>query len=200
MYSFEPKHDWSCVYASPPELKGYFTGFCAKYKLSNYIRLSHVVQKATWNEIEGEWQVDILDTSSGETIRDRCHILIHACGSLDKPAYPNIPGREEFKGSMAHTGNWDASLKLEGKTVALIGSGSSALQVLPAIQPSVKRVTNFVRSPIWVLPTISSAPTEFTKENIRDFRAFPDKHTDLRKYNETVVNSIYRELQPLSSL
>jgi cation diffusion facilitator CzcD-associated flavoprotein CzcO len=150
---------------------------------------------ATWNETEGEWQVDVLNKSSGETIRDLCHILIHACGYLNKPAFPNIPGRDEFKGSMVHTGHWDTSVKLEGKTVALVGSGSSALQVFPAIQPSVKRVINFVRSPIWVLPTISSAPVDFTKEDIREFGMFPDKHMGLRKYNETVVNSIYRELQ-----
>jgi len=144
------------------------------------------------------WQVEVMDTTKGTIFRDKCHVLIHACGYLNKPAFPNIPGRNRFKGSMVHTGEWDNSVQLEAKTVALVGSGSSALQVLPAIQSLVKRVVNFVRSPIWILPTISSAANDFTKEQIRTFRAFPDKHMALRKYNETVVNSIYRKVQTAS--
>ncbi|KAF1912362.1 hypothetical protein BDU57DRAFT_590184 [Ampelomyces quisqualis] len=190
-YSFEPKHDWSSVYASSSEIKGYFADFCVKHELDKHIRLSHRVQNAEWIEADGEWEVEVLDSNSGHVIRDRCHVLIHACGYLNKPAFPNIPGRESFRGTVVHTGHWDKSVELAGKSIALVGSGSSALQILPSIQPAAKNVVNFVRSPIWVLPTISSAPKSFTKEEMQEFYSHPDKHIALRKYNETVVNSIF---------
>lgn len=190
-YSFEPKHDWSSVYAGSAEIKGYFTNFCAKYSLRRHIQLSHRVQKTTWIESDGEWEVEVLDGISGKVFRDRCNILIHACGYLNKPAFPDIPGRDKFRGSVVHTGHWDPSLDLTDKTVALIGSGSSALQVLPSIQPKAKHIVNFVRSPIWVLPTISSGAKNFTQDEILGFAAHRDRHTALRKYNESVVNSIF---------
>ncbi|KAF1949519.1 monooxygenase [Byssothecium circinans] len=189
-YSFEPKPDWSSVYASSSEIKEYFTKFCEKYGLQD-IRLFHSVQHALWVECDGEWEVEILDIKSGKKLHDRCHILIHACGYLNKPAFPNIPGIQEFKGNVVHSGCWDKSVELTGKTVALLGSGSSALQILPAIQPAVERVVNFVRSPVWVLPTISGESKSFTKDEIQVFRSYPDKHIALRKHNETVMNSIF---------
>lgn len=122
-YSFEPKHDWSSVYASSTEIKGYFTEFCNKHALDRHIRLSHCVKNAAWIETDGEWEVEVLDINSKHTIRDRCQILIHACGYLNKPAFPNIPGRQSFKGAVVHTGHWDKSVELGGKSVALVGSG-----------------------------------------------------------------------------
>ncbi|CAI6335336.1 unnamed protein product [Periconia digitata] len=191
-YSFEPKTDWTSVYASSTEIKQYFVNFCDKYRLRQHIKLSHCIQNAEWIDSDGEWEVEVSDLNSEKTFKDRCHILIHACGYLNKPAFPNIPGRDKFKGSLVHSAAWDKSVELSGKKVALLGSGSSALQILPAIQPTVKSVVNFVRSPIWVLPTISAGSSKtFTKADMEEFRENPDKHIALRMYNESVMNSIF---------
>jgi cation diffusion facilitator CzcD-associated flavoprotein CzcO len=105
------------------EIKGYFTKFCEKHELGQYIQLSHRVQQANWIESDGEWEIEVLDVNSARVFQNRCHILIHACGYLNNPSFPSIPGRYDFQGEIVHTGCWDKSLELTGKTVALLGSG-----------------------------------------------------------------------------
>ncbi|KAF2676349.1 monooxygenase [Lentithecium fluviatile CBS 122367] len=190
-YSFEPKHNWSSVYAGSAEIKQYFKSFCAKYGLAQYIRLSHHVDRAVWDDQKGEWEVEVLDTLNGRTIRDNAHIVIYACGYLNVPGWPDVPGMSEYKGGLLHSAAWDESVKLEGKKVALIGSGSSAVQILPAIQPQAREIVTFIRSPIWILRTISDDPKPYTEVEKREFLADPDKLMRLRKYNEGVMNSIY---------
>lgn len=122
-YSFDPKHDWPSVYASSSEIKAYLKTFCAKHALSKYIRTSHLVERASWLESKGEWEVSILDTQSGHRKTDHCHVLIYACGYLNNWEWPNVPGREKFKGSILHSAQWDHTTSLTGKTIALLGSG-----------------------------------------------------------------------------
>ena len=212
-YSFDPKHDWPSVYASSSDIKAHFKAFCAKHALGKYIRTSHLVERASWLETKGEWEVEILDTRSGRRTKDQCHVLVYACGYLNNWAWPEAPGREKFKGTILHSAHWDDTLSLTGKTVALLGSGyvaihihaehlwlifvhlrSSAIQILPKIQGEARQVITFVRSPIWILPTISRDPKPFTQSKMQSFLEDPDKLTLLRKYNENVMNSIYCKL------
>lgn len=122
-YSFEPKHDWSSVYASSSEIKAYFETFCDKYHLRHHIKTSHRVEHAQWLESEGRWTVYVSDTKCGRTIHDQCDILINASGYLNKWAWPNVPGRDLFKGQMLHSASWDDEVQLEGKSVTLVGNG-----------------------------------------------------------------------------
>ncbi|KAF7507823.1 hypothetical protein GJ744_010124 [Endocarpon pusillum] len=190
-YSFEPKHDWTSVYASSAEIKTYFQDFARKYGLRKFLRTLHVVRKAQWLEEDGKWEVEVHDLATGQVVRDSCHFLIHACGYLNKPAWPKLPGLDEYKGIKLHSADYDETVSLEEKKVILIGNGSSAAQILPAIQPIVKQVKIFIRSPLWLLPDISSGQRHFTPEEIRIFKNDPTATLELRKLNETTMNSIF---------
>ena len=122
-YSFEPKSDWSSVYASSSEIKGYFQSFCDKYGLFKYIKTLHKVDGARWIEAEGNWKVTIQSLVSGLRFDDHCHILINAGGHLNNWAWPDIPGLEEFEGQLIHSANWNMDISLESRKVGLIGSG-----------------------------------------------------------------------------
>jgi cation diffusion facilitator CzcD-associated flavoprotein CzcO len=144
-YSFDPKADWTSVYAGSREIKAYFESFAEKYDLWKYIKTSHLVSETRWVEDEDHWQVTVKNTTSGEVTSDWCHILVHATGGLNQPEWPNVPGIETYKGVQVHSADYDESLSLQGKDVILVGAGSSAVQILPAIQPIVQKVTIFIR-------------------------------------------------------
>lgn len=121
-FSFEPKHDWSAVYAGAPEINEYFNGFAKKHDLNKYIRRRHEVSKACWDEEEGKWHVTIRDLVSGEVFDYSCDILIQAAGYLNKWKWPDIQGLDIFKGALLHTAKWDNTVDLKGKLVGLIGN------------------------------------------------------------------------------
>ncbi|KAL1877948.1 hypothetical protein Daus18300_002302 [Diaporthe australafricana] len=193
VYSFEPKADFTSVYASSGEILSYFEGFAQKYCLDKYLRLSHVVEKTTWIDDgqDGRWEVVVKDLITGQTHHDWCHILVHATGYLNAPAWPQVPGLDEYEGIKVHSANYDPSISLAGKDVLLIGAGSSAVQILPAIQPIVKSVTIFIKSPTWVLPDISTEAGQFKSEEIEAFVRSPQMVLDLRRENERTMNSIF---------
>ena len=122
-YSFEPKHDWSTVYASSQEIKQYFESFTRKYSLHKYIKLRHRVSSARWIESDGLWEVEIIDINNGSTLHETCHILINATGYLNDWDWPQIPGLGEFKGQLVHSANWKNGIDLRGRKVNLIGNG-----------------------------------------------------------------------------
>lgn len=190
-YSFEPKPDWSSVYAGSAEIRQYFQAFVTKYNLSQYIQMSHQVEKAEWVENEGVWKVTVTDLKTGRTVQDWCHILVHATGYLNKLQWPKIPGWDKYQGTKLHSADYDEKVSLEGKNVLLIGAGSSAIQILPAIQPVVNKVKIFIRSPTWVLPDISSEAGEYSQEQLTQFINHPEKVQSLRQENERTMNSIF---------
>lgn len=124
-YSFEPKHDWTSVYASSAEIRTYFEDFALKYGLQRFFKLSHMVEKTQWSEENGKWDIEVNDLATGKAVRDSCHILIHACGYLNKPAWPKVPGLDDYQGIKLHSANYDNSISLEGKEVILVGNGSA---------------------------------------------------------------------------
>lgn len=102
-----------------------------------HFKLSHKVIDARWNEEEKMWHVKIQrGDDPNDIIEDKSHIFINASGVLNKWKWPSIKGLETFQGPKLHSANWDDKVELAGKTVGIIGSGSSAVQIIPAIQPS----------------------------------------------------------------
>jgi cation diffusion facilitator CzcD-associated flavoprotein CzcO len=146
-FSFEKRSDWSRVYAPGSELKAYAEHCVDKYRLRDRIRLNTKVVGARFDEEENAWR---LETGGGERLTAR--FVIGATGVFSQPKAPEIPGVEEFSGPTMHTARWDHSVQLRGKRVAIIGTGASAIQVIPAIAPEVERLTVFQRTPIWCLP------------------------------------------------
>lgn len=122
-WSFEPKLDWSGVYAGSGEIFNYFDTFSKKYNLRRYAKTRHQVVGATWNQDKGGYDVTIEDLTSGDKFTDWCDILVNAGGILNAWRWPAIPGLDKYKGKLLHTANWDSSVDLAGKHVGLIGNG-----------------------------------------------------------------------------
>ena len=122
-YSFEPKSDWSRVYAPADEIFLYFDTFKSKYGLDKYIKLEHQVVSASWDEDRGNWTIQVQDLATKTTISDQCDILINGGGILNNWRWPDIPGLESFVGPRLHSARWDHTIELRDKVVGLIGNG-----------------------------------------------------------------------------
>lgn len=146
-FSFEQRADWSRVYAPGDELKAYAEHCVDAYGLRSRIRLNTKVTGATFDDERHLW---CLTTTEGKPVTVR-H-LVGATGVFTQPKPPDIPGLETFAGSVMHTARWDHDEDLRGRRVAIIGTGASAVQVIPSIAPEVERLTVFQRTPIWCLP------------------------------------------------
>ncbi|MBF6276185.1 MULTISPECIES: NAD(P)/FAD-dependent oxidoreductase [Nocardia] len=146
-YSFEQSTRWSRVYAPGRELKDYAEHCVDKYGLRPRIRFSTTIAAAEFDEDASVWT---LRTSDGESLTAR--YVVGATGVLTRPKLPDIPGVESFSGITMHTSRWDHDRDLRGKRVAIIGTGASAVQVIPSIAPEVAELTVFQRTPIWCLP------------------------------------------------
>lgn len=122
-YTFEPKGNFSSVYATAAETREYFEDFRTKHGLGKYCLLRHKVVGAQWADEVARWEVQVEDLATGNAIRDSCDILINARGYLNVWRWPDIPGLACFKGPLLHSANWDGRVDLADKCVGLIGNG-----------------------------------------------------------------------------
>ncbi|MGZ5402259.1 MAG: flavin-containing monooxygenase [Aeromicrobium sp.] len=146
-YSFEPNPNWSRMYAPGAELKNYAERVADKYDLLRHMRFNTVVEGARWDEDNQFWIVNIADSESISA-----KYLLTATGFLSQPRMPDIPGIETFAGKVIHTTKWDDSYDLGGKKAAVIGTGATAVQLIPAIAPRLAELTVYQRTAIWVTP------------------------------------------------
>ncbi|MDI1436014.1 flavin-containing monooxygenase [Polyangium sorediatum] len=153
-FSFEPNPRWTRSFAPQAEILDYLEACARKYGLLPHIRLNTEVRRATFDERAGVWRVE---TSDGGTTMAR--VVVSACGGLNRPALPDIPGLGAFGGKTFHSARWDEHANLDGKTVAVIGTGASAIQIVPALAPKVGRLHLFQRTPPWILPKQDRAIT-----------------------------------------
>jgi cation diffusion facilitator CzcD-associated flavoprotein CzcO len=150
-FSFEQLAGWSRVYAPGRELKGYAEHCVDKYDVRRRTRLNTRVTSATFDDDADLWR---LGTADGATITAR-HV-VGATGVLTQPKLPEIDDVETFEGTVMHTARWDHDVDLSGKRVAIIGTGASAVQVIPSIATQVEHLTVFQRTPIWCLPKLDA--------------------------------------------
>jgi cation diffusion facilitator CzcD-associated flavoprotein CzcO len=146
-YSFEPNPYWSRLYAPGAELKKYANHVADKYRLRPHMQFNANVEKVVYDEGSGTWTVHIPD-SPALTAR----MLILATGFLSQPKRPDIQGLEDFGGKVIHTAEWDHDYDLTGKRAAVIGTGATAVQLLPEIAPKLAQMDVYQRTPIWVSP------------------------------------------------
>lgn len=148
LYSIESEpYDWSQMFAEQDELQLYTNHVIDKNNLRDKTQTSANVSKIEWHEADQAWQVHLQDQPS-----IRAQFVINASGPLSTPVIPEFKGKESFKGKSFHTNNWDQDYDYRGKRIAIIGSGASAAQIIPAIAKDAGELHIFQRSPHWVLP------------------------------------------------
>ncbi|HZR34683.1 MAG TPA: NAD(P)/FAD-dependent oxidoreductase [Nevskia sp.] len=147
-FSFAPNPGWSRMFSPQPEIWSYLRKVADDHGLRPHIRFNSEVTAARWDEKAGQWQVSL---GNGETVNAR--VLISGMGGLSRPAYPvGVKGLDKFKGKTFHSQDWDHAYDLNGKRVAVIGTGASAIQFVPQIQKQVERLDLYQRTPPWILP------------------------------------------------
>ncbi len=146
-FSFEPNPEWTRMFARQPEIKAYLEKCAAKYDLRHHIVFGANVQNARYDEASATWTVK---TADGRSFSGR--VLVSGMGGLSNPAMPNVKGLDSFKGKAFHSAHWDHSYDLSDKRVAVIGTGASAIQFVPQIQKTAKRVDLYQRTAPWIMP------------------------------------------------
>jgi cation diffusion facilitator CzcD-associated flavoprotein CzcO len=173
-FSFAPSTEWTRMYPGQQEIHDYLKSCVERYGLVPYLRLNTRFQEAIWNESKGVW-----NAVAGEGMRIRARVLVSGMGALHVPRYPELKGRDGFKGPAFHSATWDHGVDLDGKNVAVVGTGASAIQFVPQIAPRVGKLYLFQRTPPWIVPRLDFAFSEKWK---RRFRGFPITRWALRQY------------------
>lgn len=157
-YFFEPNPNWSRLFSTGAEIKQYADDVADKYDVRSHMRFNTTVESARWDEEAKMWQVAL---GGGETLTTR--YLITATGFLSQPHTPDIPGITGFEGKVIHTTAWDDSYDLTGKRIAIIGTGATAVQLIPELAKKAADLTVYQRTAIWVVPKLDFGFSERTK-------------------------------------
>jgi len=166
-FSFAPNPNWSHLYPRAAQIQAYAEAIAENFQISNLLRLSEAVASVTWNETLCLWRVT---TEAGRNIE--ANAIITALGQLNRPALPEIEGRDSFIGASMHSARWDDTVCLKGKHVGVIGSAASAVQLVPEVAKEAAELTVFQRSPNWIIPKVDREVTdhrpEFARRGDRD--------------------------------
>ncbi|MFZ0092009.1 MAG: NAD(P)/FAD-dependent oxidoreductase [Solirubrobacteraceae bacterium] len=156
-FSFAPNPEWSQTYSPQAEIRAYLTRCAERFGMLSHLRTGVTVIGAAWSETDRRWEVD---TDAGPFTAD---VLISAMGPLTEPKLPDVPGLGSFEGETMHSARWDHGYDLSGKRVASIGTGASAIQYVPEIQPIVEKLFVMQRTPPWVMPHGNRAITDWER-------------------------------------
>jgi len=151
-FSFAQTGDWPGFYSSQDVLLDYFTACVDHLGLRPHIRFGTEVLGAGWEEATATWVVRTRDAAGVES-EHRAHVLVSAVGQLNRPSFPDIPGRERYAGDSFHSARWDHDVALEGRRVGIIGTGASAAQFIPHVARVAEELVVFQRTPPWLIPT-----------------------------------------------
>ncbi|WP_425245500.1 flavin-containing monooxygenase [Streptomyces sp. NEAU-NA10] len=150
-FSFAPNPDWPRAFSGQEHIRAYLEHVTDVFGLRSHLRFDSEVRRMTWDPERLCWDIE---TASGFLCAD---FVVSATGPLSDPKIPDVPGLDSFPGKVFHSARWDHDHDLTGKRVAMVGTGASAIQIVPAIQPKVGRLTVFQRTPPWVLPRVDRA-------------------------------------------
>ncbi|TKA32723.1 hypothetical protein B0A50_00948 [Salinomyces thailandicus] len=199
-FSFNPKPDWSSLYAPSWEIREYIEGSAKKYGVDRFVQLEHEVKDCVWNDEEGKWHVRVR-RPSGEVFEDVAEVLVSARGLLNDKQWPEIEGFESFEGEVMHSAAWNDGYDFRNKRIGVIGSGSSAIQIIPRLQAVEGAELNcFIRSRTWISPPFGQAVQdklgmgdkfEFTEELKQRFERDPQAWLDFRLMVEADANGIH---------
>ncbi len=145
-FSWAPNPQWSRSFSLQKEILAYLQRCAQDFGIMPHMRFHHEVREAAWDEAAKHWRIE---TGQGMYTAS---VLVAAAGALSEPAIPKLPGLETFQGVKFHSATWNHDYDLRGKRVAVIGTGASAVQFVPEIQPLVRQLYLFQRTPPWIMP------------------------------------------------
>ena len=166
-YSYDLRPDWSRRFGSQAEIRDYLRDASQRFGVRPRIRFNTAVGSATFDDRSSKWALTLGDGS-----RQEFDALILAPGQLSNPKIPDVPGRSSFAGAQFHSAEWDHSVSIEGKRVAVVGSGASAIQIVPAIAGETGHLTLIQRHPNWIVGKMDWAPSRLEKSLGRHFPPF----------------------------
>ena len=169
--SFVPNPDWTRSFSPQAEIWDYLRRCARDYDVLPHVRFGHTVREAAWENDLQRWRIE---TSGGTCLAS---VLVSAAGGLSEPKLPKLIGLETFKGKVFHSSQWDHQFALAGRRVAVIGTGASAIQFVPAIQPQVEKLHVFQRTAPWIVPRHDRPLARFERQV---FRRFPPARRLLR--------------------
>ncbi|KAF2221847.1 hypothetical protein BDZ85DRAFT_200705 [Elsinoe ampelina] len=192
---------WSHYYSYAPEIWQYLKDIEQENSFNDrYIKLKHQIERAEWDDEAGVWRFQVKNLVSGKVFDDHAHFFVNAGGVLNNWKWPDIVGLHDFNGKLMHSAAYDKGYDLVGKKVAVIGAGSSGVQIVAAIQPKVKHLYHWVRSPIWI--TAGFAQTwagrdganfkSDSEEQLDYLRNNPVKYLEYRKMIENELNQRFK--------
>ncbi|RDW86102.1 flavin-containing monooxygenase [Aspergillus mulundensis] len=202
-YSFAPNTEWSMFYATSSEIQSYLKAVVKQYNLNPHISLNSPVIIAVWNQERGTWTVTVQSQNQNHGPRTLdSEILINAGGSLNHPQMPDFRGLDTFAGPVLHTAAWDDTVDLAGKRIAIIGAGTSAVQLLPEVQKVAEHVDIYIRTPSWISPPVPLPPSiskghVYSEAEKQDFREDKEGYLAMRKGLENQFNGMFRAFEKL---
>lgn len=191
---------WTHFYSYSPEIWRYIKDVYEKNNFINkYIKLQHQINHVEWDERAGQWVLKVKNLVTGEELEDRAEYFINAGGVLNKVKFPDIEGIHNFKGKLMHSAAYEEGYDLKDKRVAVVGAGSSGVQIVAKIQPVVKELFHWVRSPIWITAGFAQtwagkdgANFEYTPEQLKYLEENPKKYLEYRKQVENELNQRFK--------
>lgn len=183
-YSFELSPEWSRRFSPGPEIRAYFERVAAKYDIDRHIRFNAKIDKVEHRD--GQWHL------SGDGLHATADFVIAATGVLHQPVVADIPGLQDFAGASFHTARWDHSVPLDGKRVGIIGTGSTATQIVPALVDRVQSLSLFQRTAQWILPLPNPPYSDAEKQMFREQPELLQRNYEhwAQRFNETFARAV----------
>lgn len=191
-YSFDDNPDWSRLFAEQPEIRRNLESFVERRSLAEHIRLSAEVIRASWDDADGVWVIELL---SGEVVR--AEVFVTGWGQLSRPSFKGIRGREQFRGAAFHSAQWQHDVDLTGKRVAVIGNGASAVQIIPRIAEQVGHLEVFQRSANYHVPREDRAYDEQERQAFRDRSRYVESREGFYAEHESWIGAMKLEGNPV---
>lgn len=180
-YSFAPNREWTRLFAGQEEIRRYVERVAGEHRIFPRVRFGTEMLRARWDEPTHRW---IIDTSAGVITAGA---LIAAAGPWNEPLVPDIPGLDTFPGEVFHSSRWNHRYDLTGKRVAVVGTGASAVQFVPEIQPKTAALHVYQRTAQWVLPKPDYALRAVERTVLR---RVPGAHGALRRVEYAIMESL----------
>ena len=189
---------WTHFYSFSPEIWEYLKEIYDENDFINkYVKLKHKIEKVQWNNEKGNWIFQIRNLATDTVFQDEAEYFINAGGVLNNFKWPDIPGLRDFKGKMMHSAEYDEGFALDGKKVAVLGAGSSGVQIVANIQPKVEKFYHWVQSPIWITAGFAQtwagtdgANFKYTPEQMKYLQENPKKYLEYRKQVSSLISTL----------